>query len=496
MGTFRHSIGCRRFGFVLLSLVVLYLLLLIPAADPTVLPGAMTTPFRWDQDARWDSLETAFASARRAGCESLSGRMENGMEQLRERVSFLESHTFAPPAPTLGQLEESLFSLAPLVAACPSSIGQYMDLFSRVRIAVKHQSEQWDMNDRSARETLYRLLYGGRQAIEEVILQLPREQYPQALTKEVDEPSATPSADLLGVRIHSGDILVSRGGAPTSALIARGNDFSGNFSHIALAYVDEKTGKLSIIESHIERGVAVATPRDYLQDTKLRVMVLRLRTDLPALVRDPMLPHRAAAAMLRRARTEHIPYDFSMDYQDSAALFCSEVASSAYMNCGVRLWTGMSHISSPGLRAWLADFGVTHFETQEPSDLEYDPQLRVVAEWRDGETLHKDHIDNAVTEAMLENAEKGDRLRYTWYMLPIARSLKAYSSILNLFGGIGPVPEGMSAASALKHRDYSERHADAVATVKTDVRKFQASHEYEPPYWELLRMARTAVARE
>jgi hypothetical protein len=54
------------------------------------------------------------------------------------------------------------------------------------------------------------------------------------------------------------------------------------------------------------------------------------------------------------------------------------------------LWMGISHISSPGLRKWLSAFGVTHFETQEPSDLEYDPQLVVVAEWRDPETLRKD----------------------------------------------------------------------------------------------------------
>ena len=33
--------------------------------------------------------------------------------------------------------------------------------------------------------------------------------------------------------------MPSAGGAATSALIARGNDFPGNFSHIALVHVDE-----------------------------------------------------------------------------------------------------------------------------------------------------------------------------------------------------------------------------------------------------------------
>ena len=45
--------------------------------------------------------------------------------------------------------------------------------------------------------------------------------------------------------------------------------------------------------------------------------------------------------------------------------------------------------------------------TLEPSDLEYDPQLTVVAEWHDPGTLFKDHLDNAVTDVLLEDANSG-----------------------------------------------------------------------------------------
>ncbi len=169
-----------------------------------------------------------------------------------------------------------------------------------------------------------------------------------------DEPSATPSAEVHGVRIHSGDMLVSRGGYPTSALIARGNDYPGNFSHVGLVYVDSATNEISVIEAHIEVGVAITTAEGYLADKKLRLMVLRPRADLPALVADPMLPHRAAGKILARARAEHIPYDFAMDYADPSGLFCSEVASTVYKDEGVTLWMGLSTISrsasAPGSR--------------------------------------------------------------------------------------------------------------------------------------------------
>ncbi|MCA9768120.1 MAG: hypothetical protein KC485_04825, partial [Gemmatimonadetes bacterium] len=310
---------------------------------------------------------------------------------------------------------------------------------------------------------LYRALYGTRAAIEEVLLQQPAASF--ALSEGPTAPSATPSAVVHGVTLHSGDLLVSRGGYPTSALIARGSDYPGNFSHVALVHVDQESREVLVIEAHIERGVAVATAEAYLADKKLRVLVLRPRADLPALRRDPLLPHRAASTMLERARAEHIPYDFAMDYSDPSRLFCSEVASAAYATQGVTLWTGISTITAPGLRRWLGGFGVTHFETQEPSDLEYDPQLVTVAEWRDPAALRGDHIDNAVTDAMLEGAERGDVISFQWWQLPAARLLKGYSVVREALGGVGPIPEGMSAAAALRNKAYTTRHRELAVAV-------------------------------
>ncbi|MCX6244297.1 MAG: YiiX/YebB-like N1pC/P60 family cysteine hydrolase [Bacteroidetes bacterium] len=495
MINFKQTVTFRNLIRIFLALIIVYVLLLIPSPSPRVQQvreTSMTKPFIWNQDQRWDLLEKNFIRARRSECDSLNLVINNGLASMEKLLATIDASSLQPAAREFFAIEEQFFSLAPLMGACPERISDYTGIASGMRDAVKRQSIRWNMNDRSARETLYRLLYGERSALEEVILQLPRKKQPSSLLKGPDEPSVTPSAFLLNVPVHSGDILVSRGGAPTSALIARGNDFPGNFSHVALVYVDSLTGKISVIESHIERGVAIATAEDYLRDKKLRVMVLRLRHDLPALKRDPWLPEKAASQMLERALSAHIPYDFSMDYTDPSGLFCSEVASSAYRNLGVNLWMGMSHISSPGLRSWLAAFGVTHFETQEPSDLEYDPQLSVVAEWRDAETLRKDHMDNAVTDAMLERAEQGEPLRYDWYMLPVARILKAYCAVINLLGFEGPIPEGMSAVSSLKHEYYAAKHKKMTGMILKDAEKFRRDRGYEPPYWELLRMARKA----
>jgi hypothetical protein len=478
---------------ILAFLLAAYLLLLIPDPAVPVPPAQGKEPFAWNRDEYWSSLESRFKEARTEGCAGLSSAIARRLSQMDSLNLRLQIGSRPPAMPVFAEVESNFFELGVLLSACPSRAGDYMRSFGELRRALKHQSVHWDMNSQAGRDCIYRLLYGGRIAVEEVILQSATGVVSRAVV-EANEPSETPSATLVGVEIHSGDILLSRGDAPTSALIARGNDYPGNFSHVALVYVDETTGIVSIIESHIEKGVALASAADYVRDTKLRVMILRPRADLPLLQADPLLPHKAAKYMFERARCGHIPYDFAMDTRDASRMFCSEVAADAYDHFGVKLWTGLSHISSAGARNWLSAFGVRNFTTQEPSDLEYDPQLSVIAEWRDYETLYKDHLDNAVVDILLESADHGAPLGYDRYLLPVARVLKVYSAIINEFGAIGPIPEGMTATAALKNKWFSRLHRDTVERLRVLAQRFRQSNGYSPPYWELIKLARQAYA--
>ena len=468
------------------------ILLALPARKPPVPPAPPgAAPFEWNQDSLWRALEARFVAVRSAGCADAPAGMALGFAAVGELLDTLTVNNVTSSDPRLDTLEGSFFALGPVVAACPAGLREYVTLSGRLRAVIKDQSQHWDATDLPSRQRVYRLLYGTRAAVEEAMLQHPDSSLPLLVGR--DEPSATPAAEVLGVRIHSGDMLVSRGGYPTSALIARGNDYPGNFSHVGLVYVDSATNELSVIEAHIEVGVAITTAEGYLADKKLRLMVLRPRADLPALVADPMLPHRAAGKILERARSEHIPYDFAMDYSDPSGLFCSEVASTVYKDEGVTLWMGLSTISRLGIRTWLAELGVKHFETQEPSDLEYDPQLVVVAEWRDPGALKQDHLDNAVLDAMLEGADQGVELDYPWYKLPAVRLAKGYSWVRVLFGGHGPIPEGMSSSSALRHDAFMTRQRKLAAEVQAAADSTAASQGYPPFYWTLVDLATRAT---
>jgi len=483
----------KKYILLALGLVILVLLYLPDAPAPQVTP-AKGAPFAWNRDQLWSHLEKRLQWARSKPCPELEAAISQEMATLEGLVQDLEGGAYGAAHAVWDQAEFKTMSLAPLLAACPRRSPEFSKALHRLRQAARKQARDWPPQAPSTRDRLYRLLYGQRCVLEELMLQLPVGSAP-ALDAGEESPSAAPALKVRGVTLHSGDILVSRGGAPTSALIARGSDYPGNFSHVALFYVTPQTGKGLIIEALIEYGVVITPLEDYFKDKKLRILVLRLRPGLPALAANPQLAHEAAQGAYKQATSRHIPYDFAMDYQNHEQMFCSEVVYAAYKAKGVELWPALSHISAPGTVAWLADFGVRHFITQCPADLEYDPSLAVAGEWRDFKTLFKDHVDNAVTDAMLESADKGMAMDYNWLLLAPARLAKAYSMLKNLFGAYGPVPEGMPATAALKNLWYSARHKALAKEVLTRADEFKKQKGYTPPYWELLAMARRADAQ-
>ncbi|MEP6712109.1 MAG: YiiX/YebB-like N1pC/P60 family cysteine hydrolase [Ferruginibacter sp.] len=477
---------------ILIALVLLYIVLLIPDTNNGHIIQAGKKPFFWNRDAVWQSMETNFINAKQLPQPALDSAIQFLKNIAENKLALIQNKTLPATDSSFILIENNFFILASFIAAKPGEVFWFTNYYNQFRNIIKLQSQQWNMKDVTVKNAMYTLLYGMRAAVEEVLLQTdPKRVSPVMLVQQ--EKSSTPFCTIFGIEVHSGDLLVSRGGAEVSALISRGNDYPGNFSHVALMYVEEKTNKPYLIEAHIEKGVAFSSVEKYINDKKLRFMVLRLQNNLPAMKQDSMLPQRAAKLMYDEASGRHIPYDFKMNFYDSSAMFCSEVTSYAYKKNGVQLWQNISTISSPGVVNWLHDFGVENFVTQMPSDLEYDPQLAVVAEWRDPETLYKDHIDNAAMDALLQKANNGEQIEYSIWMLPIARIIKGYSWIKNVLGKPGMIPEGMSATRALKNQTFVAMHAAVKSGTQQMAADFINHHGYRPPYWQLVKFAEIAA---
>ena len=483
----------KKFIRFLLLIIVLYLILLIPFPNNQVeIQKPSEDPFIWGQDKLWDQLEISFQNAKEIPSEELDSIVKSMTKECDSLFNKNEYKILKPEDPFYASIEKRFFQIAPLIAAQKVKSDWYVGFYNQVRKKMKYDSRSWDMDNELTRNLTYRILYGMRATVEEILLQSSDDQF-ISTTFVSEEPSVTPSVDVLGIKVHSGDLLVSRGGAEVSAFISRGNDFPGNFSHVAIIHIDKETNKPYFVEAHIEKGVALASLDEYLNDKKLRFMVMRPRADLPEMIKNPMVPYEASLYIFNESQARHIPYDFKMDYYDSSAMFCSEVGSYAYKHFGIQLWEFESTISSNGIINWLNDFGVENFVTQMPSDLEYDPMLSVVAEWRDKEILFQDHLDNAVMDALISRANEGENLDYNIWLLPIARTIKAYSFFLNIFGKEGVIPEGMDAQTALKNNDFVDRFNKLKPITESKINSFKEENNYLPPYWQMVRMAEESL---
>ena len=485
-------------GGAALLVAALLAVLFWPEARWSPPPSTGARPFTWDRAGLFASLETDFVAAAAGPAElavSSFARLEQEADML---LGFLDEIPAASAPDCLGSLEACQFRMGALAAARPELLPRFQALLVKVRLAAGRASRRWLPLGPGLRDALYRVIYGGRASLDEALAQHPGGEVAglPAIERLEAEPSATPGVVIRGVEVHSGDVVLSRGNAAVSALIARGNPYPGSFSHAALVHIDEG-GRAEVVESVIEAGLVVTPAETFLAEGRYRLLLLRPRSDLPQVAGDPMMPHRAASAMAALARRRRVPYDFPMSREDASALYCSEVVYRAYAAEGLDLWAFRADLGSPGLMRWLGGLGVRRFDIMEPSDLEYDPRLVPVAEWRNLKALNRERVDGAILDALLERAERGADLACPTRYLPVARLKMALSAVQEALGMKRSLPRGLGAAQAVRaygldHRIFPVLRAD----VESRAAVFEASKGHPPPLWDLVAMAREAVEAE
>lgn len=243
------------------------------------------------------------------------------------------------------------------------------------------------------------------------------------------------------VTIRSGDIFISRGGAYTSAAIARIGKIPAQFSHLTTIYIEgDSSGReytleealanprVKALEAHIEVGTTIRPLKDYFGDGNSRNVLFRLKTN------DVTLPHRAAKAMydyIEDYRTRNyelmknstaskggalgdvqaanidredvnfsVPYDFPMNLKDKHQLFCSEIAYVGGKEVGLTIPLFLSQIT-PNLDM-AKRLGVKSKQIFAPSDMELDPQFEVIAEFRNIRKLQSLRIKDQILDAMYD----------------------------------------------------------------------------------------------
>jgi hypothetical protein len=201
------------------------------------------------------------------------------------------------------------------------------------------------------------------------------------------------------LRFESGDVFLTRAAHFFSATIARIGDEDGQFSHLAMLYRDPE-GEPYVVESLIEAGLVVTPFHQWRAAPHARAMVFRPR--------DRAAAHHAAERMAARARAakasgKPVPYDLQVDLDDPERLFCAEVVRHGMAEAtGGRtlLPTYPTRLTAFAGHGFLEALGIRGSSTFAPGDLEVEPTMDLVAEWRNPLLTERARIEDAALTAM------------------------------------------------------------------------------------------------
>ena len=207
--------------------------------------------------------------------------------------------------------------------------------------------------------------------------------------------------------LKSGDVILSRGNAYSSAAIARIGRNDMQFSHLSFVYKDDN-GKFWTSEAHIEIGSVVAPIKKHIDQGNSRSVVFRYK--------DEKLAHEASKRIFERVqkrqeKEDNIKYDFGMDYLDDSKIFCSEIiyagfkeASNGEVNVPLyktKFNKGLvNFLSILGIKISSENYEV--FDTFAPGDIQFDPDFELVTEWRNPSKMKDSRLKDMILTKMFD----------------------------------------------------------------------------------------------
>ena len=211
--------------------------------------------------------------------------------------------------------------------------------------------------------------------------------------------------------LKSGDVILSRGNAFSSAAIARIGSNDYQFSHLSFVYKDPESKETYTTEAHIEIGSVVAPVIEHISGKNAREVVFRYQ--------DSDISHRASKNIYERVLAKQkskkvIQYDFTMDYKDDERLFCSEIISSGFKHVLPEedYFPMFKSKFTSGMIPFLKTIGVpvtkeniATLDVFSPGDIQFDPRFELVAEWRHPKKMEENRIKDFILTKIFERMD-------------------------------------------------------------------------------------------
>lgn len=212
--------------------------------------------------------------------------------------------------------------------------------------------------------------------------------------------------------LKSGDVILSRGNAFSSAAIARIGVNDYQFSHLAFVYQEAPDKEQMTTEAFIEIGSVTAPLLEHIESKNSRSVVFRYE--------DSKLAHEASKVMFDRVQASQvsgkgIEYDFMMNFKEDSKLYCAEIISSGFKQVlpTEDYFPKYKSKFTPGITPFLNTLGIAvnkesvkNLEIFAPGDIQFDPRFEMVAEWRNPRKMEESRLKDFILTALFQRMDR------------------------------------------------------------------------------------------
>jgi hypothetical protein len=225
-----------------------------------------------------------------------------------------------------------------------------------------------------------------------------------------------------GDRLEEGDIILARSYGLIGAMFANYSQAGGKYSHGAMLYRDAEGGLM--LFNYRPTGMETCRPSEFFSRYN-RLALIRFRGGLararaPDYAGEAGKPEGAAAlsaaarSWLEKNAKQRIPPDYRLDHDNHEAMFCLELPSTVYRDCGLPdpFFLAKKADEDPLLSAANRLFKAGALEIRSPSSAIGNPDFRLIAEWlRPDYDLRDEALNEEVMRAITGEVGAGFRPR-------------------------------------------------------------------------------------
>ena len=233
-----------------------------------------------------------------------------------------------------------------------------------------------------------------------------------------EEPLDGVSRFPTGEALEEGDVILARSYGLIGAMFANHSQEGGKYSHGAMVYRAD-TGRLMML-NYRPTGMETCTPEEFFTRYN-RLALVRYNGDLNEAAAPAYVPGGSALRgkqalsatsrhWLKKNAEKRIPPDYHLDHDEHTAMFCLELGSTVYRDCGLPdpFNKAKKANEDPLLIKANELFKADVYEIRSPSSALGNPDFRMINDWvRPEYDMREEALNEELMRVVVADIERG-----------------------------------------------------------------------------------------